>query len=236
MPVELRCVRRTSRRTPPSRDAHRPNPNNLHRGGTTRRTSCPRVAPFIISDATGGVPGRAGRPAAGAIRGRGRRRAVVPGSRRRISHPYRAERPDEMVLVGEAAGWCPARSDVPRFAAHGGESHGQIRQASAAMALGVYADLFDNDLDEVGRAMDSLLRRENVAKMLPGSLPVPHERCGCAVFGLGVCGFNPRSSPEQQAPFREGWCFLLVFQRFSTIWTLPACRICLASSPISDGI
>lgn len=120
MPVELRCVRRTSRRTPPSRDAHRPNPNNLHRGGTTRRTSCPRVAPFIISDATGGVPGRAGRPAAGAIRGRGRRRAVVPGSRRRISHPYRAERPDEMVLVGEAAGWCPARSDVPRFAAHGG--------------------------------------------------------------------------------------------------------------------
>lgn len=32
------------------------------------------------------------------------------------------------------------------------------------MTLDVYADLFDDDLDAVGRAMDSLLLRENVAK------------------------------------------------------------------------
>ena len=35
------------------------------------------------------------------------------------------------------------------------------------MTLDVYADLFDDDLDAVGRAMDSLLLRENVVKMLP---------------------------------------------------------------------
>ena len=35
------------------------------------------------------------------------------------------------------------------------------------MTLDVYADLFDDDLDAVGLAMDSLLLRENVAKMLP---------------------------------------------------------------------
>lgn len=43
----------------------------------------------------------------------------------------------------------------------------QLGHASAAMTLDVYADLFDDDLDEVGAAMDSLLLRENVAKMLP---------------------------------------------------------------------
>ena len=35
------------------------------------------------------------------------------------------------------------------------------------MTLDVYADLFDGDLDAVGLARDSLLLRENVAKMLP---------------------------------------------------------------------
>ncbi len=43
----------------------------------------------------------------------------------------------------------------------------QLGHASAAMTLDVYADLFDDDLDAVGLAMDSLLLRENVAKMLP---------------------------------------------------------------------
>ena len=41
-----------------------------------------------------------------------------------------------------------------------------FRVGTAAMTLDVYADLFDDDLDAVGRAMDSLLLRENVAKML----------------------------------------------------------------------
>ena len=43
----------------------------------------------------------------------------------------------------------------------------QLGHASAAMTLDVYADLFDDDLDGVGRAMDALLRREDVAKLLP---------------------------------------------------------------------
>lgn len=43
----------------------------------------------------------------------------------------------------------------------------QLGHASAAMTLDVYADLFDDDLNAVGLAMDSLLLRENVAKMLP---------------------------------------------------------------------
>ena len=34
------------------------------------------------------------------------------------------------------------------------------------MTLDVYADLFDDDLDEVGAAMDALLLRGNVVKML----------------------------------------------------------------------
>ena len=42
----------------------------------------------------------------------------------------------------------------------------QLGHASAAMTLDVYADLFDDDLDAVGLAMDSLLLREIVAKML----------------------------------------------------------------------
>jgi len=42
----------------------------------------------------------------------------------------------------------------------------QLGHASAAMTLDVYADLFDDDLDTVGAAMDSLLLRENVVKML----------------------------------------------------------------------
>lgn len=43
----------------------------------------------------------------------------------------------------------------------------QLGHASAAKTLDVYADLFDDDLDGVSRAMDALLRREDVAKMLP---------------------------------------------------------------------
>ena len=43
----------------------------------------------------------------------------------------------------------------------------QLGHASAAMTLDVYADLFDDDLDAVGRAMDSMLLREDVVKMLP---------------------------------------------------------------------
>ena len=42
----------------------------------------------------------------------------------------------------------------------------QLGHASAAMTLDVYADLFDDDLDEVGAAMDALLLRGNVVKML----------------------------------------------------------------------
>ena len=42
----------------------------------------------------------------------------------------------------------------------------QLGHASAAMTLDVYADLFDDDLDEVGAAMDALLLHENVVKML----------------------------------------------------------------------
>lgn len=47
----------------------------------------------------------------------------------------------------------------------------QLGHASAAMTLDVYADLFDDDLDAVGRAMDSLLLREDVVKMLPDDAP-----------------------------------------------------------------
>lgn len=47
----------------------------------------------------------------------------------------------------------------------------QLGHASAAMTLDVYADLFDDDLDAVGRAMDALLLRENVVKMLPEDAP-----------------------------------------------------------------
>lgn len=41
----------------------------------------------------------------------------------------------------------------------------QLGHSSAAMTLDVYADLFDDDLDAVGRAMNELLLKKNVGKM-----------------------------------------------------------------------
>ena len=41
----------------------------------------------------------------------------------------------------------------------------QLGHASAAMTLDVYADLFDDDLDELSERMGEMLARENVGKM-----------------------------------------------------------------------
>lgn len=166
------------------------------------------------------------------MRRKERRRAVVPGRQRRVSRPYRTERPDEMVLVGEAASWCPSRADVPRFAAHGGESHGQLGHTSTAMMLGVYADLFDDDLDEVGRAMDSLLRRENVAKCCRG-------RCLC-LMSVAVAPFSvlvfmgsiPAAPLNNKRHSARGGVFCWYSTGFSRLSVLPGCWIRLAPSPI----
>ena len=41
----------------------------------------------------------------------------------------------------------------------------QLGHASAAMTLDTYADLFDDDLDLVGDAMNRMLLEKNVGKM-----------------------------------------------------------------------
>lgn len=151
-------------------------------GQTERHHSQPRGGgrPAKIRQVEAGrVPQHTRRPAARSVRREGRPRAAVPRAGRRISGAHRAaERPDQVVLAGEEARRRPlglTYHDLRHTAASLMVSSGanvkaiqnQLGHASAAMTLDVYADLFDDDLDAVGLAMDSLLLRENVAKMLP---------------------------------------------------------------------
>ena len=151
-------------------------------GQTERHHSRPRGGgrPAKIRQAEAGrVPQNTRRPAVRAVCREGRLRAAVPCAGRRISGAHRAaERSDQVVLAGEEARRRPSRThlhDLRHTAASLMVSSGanvkaiqnQLGHASAAMTLDVYADLFDDDLDAVGLAMDSLLLRENVAKMLP---------------------------------------------------------------------
>lgn len=53
-----------------------------------------------------------------------------------------------------------------------------LGHTSAAMTLDVYSDLFDEDLDAVAVALDSLRRTHNVPTQGPDSTMIPHDSAG----------------------------------------------------------